>query len=753
MNSPSRFFCLGLVSIGLLAAPFFGGCRRHSEESPHAAIAPKDGGPKPIPVDPSSSVLPQPVPELARVVTTIAGLQSWPGPNGENDEILPGIAVDEAKNVYVCTFRGGNFIIWRLSPLGVAQALAVIDKSGNLEADPTTKVSIKLVAEDITIRTNGAITAVENKGFGFVARLTAKPMAVEKPRPLGMAIDRSGNLYVSTKAIAVDSSGYIYIADTVIQKLTPDGVVTKIAGYAEGSNDGVGPEAQFKRPHGIAVDRSGNLFVADTGNGTIRKITPEGVVTTFAGTSGFLGWSDSATNRKATGRDADATFFSPESVAVDESGNVYVADSGGRAIRKVFPTGTVSTLAGQRPAKGEAIPTGWADGSSEKARFDSPIGITLDTAGNVYVTDNGTTTGKGTIRKITLTSSPTALIQKAKDHTKPVAGPPVMGEVSTLVFGLPPLCALAADNLGNVYVATSPNGQRWCGQVRKITPKGEVTTLAGIGTDEPARNESLTPRFNRPRGVAVDKLGNVYVTDPEKQIVEKITPDGAVIALAGHEFEAGYLNEKGNAARFSSPSGIAVDDSGNLYVADSFNQTIRKLTPNGVVSTLAGSRGAIGSADGKGNSARFNNPSRVAVDNGGNVYVLEYAHAIRKITPDGTVTTLAGEPGAPGAVDAQGSDARFDSLQGIAVDNAGNVYVADSDVIRAITPDGVVTTLAGKRQKGEAYVPDSYDRAAVALEKAKFAGPSGIAVNSTGNIYIADNGEIRVIRLSRSPKR
>ena len=748
MNSSSRLFCLGFASIGLLAAPFLGGCGRDAEEPRHTATTPKSGRGKPAPIDPASSILPQPVPELARVVTTIAGLQSWPGPNGGNDEISPGIAVDEAKNVYACTFRGGNSIIWMLSPSGATQALAVIDESGNLETAPATKVSIKLVAEDITIRTTGAITSVENKGIGFVSRLTAKPMAVEKPRLLGMAVDKSGHLYLSSKAITVDSSGNIYVADTVIQKISPDGAVTKIAGYAEGSNDGTGPEAQFKRPHGIAVDKSGTLFVADTGNGTIRKITPEGVVTTFAGTANFLGWSDSATNRKAIGRDTDATFFSPEGVAVDESGNVYVADSGGRAIRKITPTGTVSTLAGQRPAKGESIPTGWADGSSEKARFDSPTGITLDTAGDFYVTDKGTSTGRSTIRKVTLTRSPTTLIQKTTDHPKPVTGPPMTGDVSTLRFGLPPICAFAADNAGNVYVATSPNGRRWCGQIQKITPKGDVTALAGIGTDEPARNESLTLRFNRPRGLAVDKLGNVYVTDPEKQTVHKITPDGAVIAIAGREFESGYLDDKGSAARFSSPSGIAVDDSGNLYVADSFNQTIRKLTPDGIVSTLAGTRGAIGSADGKGSSARFNNPSRVAVDNGGNVYVLEYAHAIRKITPDGTVTTLAGEPGESGVIDAQGSDARFDTLQGIAVDNAGNVYVVDSEVIRIITRDGFVTTVAGKRQQGGAFAPDSYNHAAVSLEKAKFAGPSGIAADSTGNIYVADNGEIRVIRFS-----
>jgi sugar lactone lactonase YvrE len=753
MTSPSRLLCLGSVSIGLLAAPFLAGCGRSSEEPSHVATAPKDGGEKAVSIKPASQALPQPAPELIRVVTTIAGLQSWPGPNGENDEISSGIAVDEAKNIYACTFRSGNSIIWVISSSGAAKALAVVDESGNLETDPTTKVSIKLIADDITIKTAGAITSVENKGIGFVSRLTAKPMAVEKLRPLGMAVDKSGHLYLSTKAIAVDSSSNIYVADTVIQKISPSGVVTKIAGYAEGSNDGTGPEAQFKRPHGIAVDKSGTLFVADTGNGTIRRITPEGVVTTFAGTANFLGWSDSATNRKAIGRDSDATFFSPEGIAVDESGNVYVADSGGRAIRKITPTGTVSTLAGQRPPKGESLPTGWADGPSEKARFDSPTGITLDAAGEIYVTDKGTSTGRSTIRKIALTSTATPSFSQAANHAKPLAVSPVTGEVSTFAFGLPSLSAVAADDSGNVYVAASKNGQRWCGQIQKITPKGEVTILAGIAPDEPARNESLSLRFNRPQGIAVDKLGNVYVTDQEKQVVQKITPDGVMATLAGHEFEAGYLDGKGGSARFSSPSGIAVDDSGNLYVADSFNQTIRKLTPDGVVSTLAGTRGAIGSADGKGSSARFNNPSRVAVDNEGNVYVLEYAHAIRKITADGTVTTLAGEPGAPGAVDAQGSEARFDTLQGVAVDKAGNVYAVDSDVIRAITPDGVVTTLAGKRQNGGTHVPDSYNHAAVPLEKVKFAGPSGIAVNSTGSIYVADDGEIRAIKLSRSAER
>ena len=180
--------------------------------------------------------------------------------------------------------------------------------------------------------------------------------------------------------------------------------------------------------------------------------------------------------------------------------------------------------------------------------------------------------------------------------------------------------------------------------------------------------------------------------------IRKITPAGVVTTFAGTAGQSGSADGTGAAARFTNPEGTAVDGAGNVYVADTFNDTIRKITPAGVVTTLAGTAGQGGSADGTGAAARFAFPTGVAVDGAGNVYVADTDNdTIRKITPAGVVTTLAGTAGQSGSADGTGAAARFNSPFGLAVDGAGNIYVADedNDAIREITPAGVVSTLAG----------------------------------------------------------
>ena len=211
-------------------------------------------------------------------------------------------------------------------------------------------------------------------------------------------------------------------------------------------------------------------------------------------------------------------------------------------------------------------------------------------------------------------------------------------------------------------------------------------------------------RFSLPSGIAVDSAGNVYVADYENSTIRKITPGGVVSTLAGLAGFAGSADGTGSAAQFSHPSGVAVDSAGNVYVADTGNHTIRKVTPAGVVTTLAGNAFIIsdgfprgGYADGTGSAARFNYPTGVAVDSAGNLYVADGNNTIRKVTPAGVVTTLAGLAGGVGSEDGTGIGARFNLPHGVAADSTSNVYVADTEnhIIRKVTPAGVVTTLAG----------------------------------------------------------
>jgi hypothetical protein len=249
---------------------------------------------------------------------------------------------------------------------------------------------------------------------------------------------------------------------------------------------------------------------------------------------------------------------------------------------------------------------------------------------------------------------------------------------------------VATDSGGNVFVADSGNNR-----IRKVTPAGVVSTHAGSGAFGSADGPAATASFYGPGGVAVDGAGNVYVADPGLNVVRKIS-GGSVSTFAGTAAIAGgNADGTGAAARFGGPLGVAVDGAGTVYVADSGNSLIRKITAAGVVTTLAGGgAGACALQDGTGSAARFCVPEALAVDAGGNVYVADTANnAIRMVTPAGVVTTLAGN-GTAGFVNATGSAARFNAPRGIAVDSAGNVFVADTTnrVVRKVTAAGVAST-------------------------------------------------------------
>ena len=294
---------------------------------------------------------------------------------------------------------------------------------------------------------------------------------------------------------------------------------------------------------------------------------------------------------------------------------------------------------------------------------------------------------------------------------------------------------IATDSAGNIYVANYHN------TILKITPAGMIMTLAGA-PDVRAHADGIgsAASFIYPIGIAADSAANIYVADKVSNVIRKITPAGIVTTFVGNAGVAGSADGIGTDARFNSPVGVATDSTGNLYVADYGNDTIRKVAPNGAVTTLAGTAGAAGNRDGVGANASFTPPYGIATDSAGNVYVAEMSsHTIRKITPAGVVTTLAGKAGETGHADGTGADARFYSPHGIATDEAGNVYVADhsNDTIRKITPSGVVTTIAGKA--GESAEYDGIGGAA------RFSDPMAVATDSKGNVFVLEADNIREI--------
>src|SRR5437868_5374828 len=476
--------------------------------------------------------------------------------------------------------------------------------------------------------------------------------------------------------IAVDGAGNVYVTDlsNTIRKITPAGVVTTLAGTpgVHGSADGAGSAAQFWQPWGIAVDSAGIVYVADQANSTIRKITPAGVVTTIAGAAGMFGSAD--------GSGSAARFNAPDGIAVDSSGNLYVADTLNSTIRKITSTGVVTTLAGTPGGIGSA------DGTGSAARFNYPDALTV--AGTtLYVAE----AYNSTIRKVTSTGVVTTFAGTAGAFGN------INGTGSAARFNSP--YGVAATTTGIIYVADSGNHE-----IRKITPAKAVTTFAGSATTDgggigSSDGTGRIARFNYPNAVAVSGA-TVYVGDTYNHTIRKITSNGVVTTFAGTAGIPGSADGIGNAAQFYRPFGVAADKAGNVYVADASNSTIRKITSAGVVTTLAGTAGVIGSGDGSGNAAQFSSPRGIAIDGAKNLYVTDQNNqTIRKITPAGVVTTLGGVAGSYGIADGTGPSARFMNPAGIAVASSGTLYVADSynhEIRNGVPADLKITCTDGK---------------------------------------------------------
>jgi streptogramin lyase len=307
-----------------------------------------------------------------------------------------------------------------------------------------------------------------------------------------------------------------------------------------------------------------------------------------------------------------ARFLGVVGIALDSSGDLFVAEAGNRVIRKVTQTGVVTTFAGNPILSDFAA----SDGPLHQAEFAVPRALCFDGAGNIFVTDDGT------------------------QQIRIISG-------------------------GFVETYAGPSGD-----IR------DLNILGGFA-DGPAG----FAKFAGPEGVAADAAGNVYVADFGNKRIRKISTSGQVSTLAGKT--AGFVDGPDTAARFGGPAGMAIDKGGNLYVADQFANAIRKVTPNGVVTTVAGN-GQLGLVNGVGGAARFNNPTCVAVDNEGNLYVGDHGNfCVRKISPNGTVSTFAGN-GTEGNADGLAANAQFFSILGITVDASGVVYVCDGSRIRVI---------------------------------------------------------------------
>ena len=511
--------------------------------------------------------------------------------------------------------------------------------------------------------------------------------------PMGLTVDADGDV------IVVDSANH------VIRRITPQGQVTTLAGVARvpGMADGVGAEARFSAPHAIAGIAGGDYVISDTRNGTIRRMTSSGSVTTLVGTAAGLNY--------------------PAGIAAHPDGSIVVADAENHAIRRVTLAGVVTTIAGSTTRVSGAV-----DANGTAARFSVPAGVAVDAAGVIYVSDSS----NYTLRRIGINGEVTTLagtaLQPGRADGTGSAARFGGGGLFPFFPGITPWM-LASHPDGGVVVADASNHA-----IRRVTAAGVVSTVAGGGVDDQAgegyRDGILTAaRFTSPSGVAMDALGNLFVSETSGTI-RKISAAGAVTTFAGAPQTFAFADGPGTAARFWYPSGLAAAANGDLYVADTGNDRIRRITPDGMVSTIADAE---------------RGPIELAVDGTGQIYFTqEGSHAIHRVETGGTVTVFAGNETTPGSTDGARTAARFRNPTGIAIAPDGTMLVADSGnhTIRRIAADGAVSTLAGL-----AGVAGTVDGVGAPV---RFNNPRGVTLGAGSVLYVTefDSCLIREVRPS-----
>jgi uncharacterized protein (TIGR03437 family) len=545
-----------------------------------------------------------------------------------------------------------------------------------------------------------------------------------------------------TEGIVVDRAGNIYVADAAdnrIRKITTAGVIQTIAGtgVAGFAGDG-GPaiQALLNQPYGLAVDSSGNLYVADLGNTRVRKISLDGTIQTVAG-GGFI-----VAGGNVSAPAVNVQLLEPRNVAIDAGGSLYISDFGAHSVYKVSAGGVLSTLAGNGNAG-----FGGDGGPAMLAQLKAPAGLASDASGNVYIADSGNgrirKVSNGTISSVFSVASPTGVAITPRG-TLYIASASYFGTQSTGIGGLTPCMDVALDQAGNVYVT---QGQR----VGEMTAAGVVLLIAGSGA---ARNfggdggPATAARLNAPSGLARDSAGNWYIADSANNRIRQITPDGIITTYAGTG-AAGSSGDNGPAARaqLSGPLSVAVDALQNVYVADTGNNALRRITPGGVISTV---------------SNQLNAPSYVAVAHDQSVYVADTGNnRVLRFAPSGDTKTVT-QMLAPSAVllDPQGDlfvsgqssvveltpagayNVVLDGLKaprGLALLPDGSLLIAEAgaNLIRRVSSSGAAMIVAGDGVAG--FSGDG--GAAIA---AQLSTPQDLAVDPTGVVWIADTANNRI---------
>jgi uncharacterized protein (TIGR03437 family) len=726
----------------------------------------------------------------AGIITTVAGTGT-PGFSGDGGPATSAqisglgqplnVAVDNAGNLLIVD--GGNHRIRKVNAAGIISTIAGGGASGLAgNGGPATSATISPLS-----------AAVDGAGNLYISQASI----ISKVNPAGTISTYAGtglpgysgdggqaiNAAIYCSGIAADSAGNLYIAEVSnqrIRKINTAGVINTIAGNGTAGfsgDSGPATSAALNGPSSVAVDAAGNVYFVDGFNLRVRKVDTAGTITTVAGSgSGFP---------SGDGGPAVSAGIDPGSVAVDSSGNLYIADPTFGAIRQVNPAGIITTVAG-------CLCFTLGDGGlATNAHLYMPSGVAVDPAGNIYIADSFNVRIRKVssgVQGVALTVTPTAL---SFSYTSGAAIPPSQNVTVLSLGSTLSVTASVSTTSGGSWLSVSPGSgstpalaltisvnpvglpaNTYSGTVT-LTPGGAgnspatipvtltvsggsspnlITTFAGGGstTGSGDGGRATSAFFLGPVAVATDNAGNVYFAQTIPDIIRKVNPAGTISTYAGNG-NISFAGDGGPAlsASFSNIQGLAVDSAGNLYIADTSNQRIRKVAPSGTVSTFAGNGNTGASGDGgPAASATFLGPGAVAVDSAGDVFIADTSNdRIRKVNTAGIISEVAG-----GAVLAgfagDGGPAIGAGLflpSGVGVDTAGNVYIADvADYrIRKVNSAGVISTVAGTGVKGF-----SGDGGPAASAQISGVAHMGLVVDSAGNLYFSDQGNHRVRKVT-----
>jgi uncharacterized protein (TIGR03437 family) len=670
------------------------------------------------------------------VLTTVAGRSWFVAAAGQQAVNLPlsagvsSVGVDSSGNFYIPDPLN-NFVL-RVGTNGIAQVVAgngIVGFSG--DGGPAVDASLNGPIA-VTVDANGNVYIADGGNYRIRKVTLDGNIATIAGNGVDQVSGDGGNAVFASlgypRCLAFDSSQNLVICDSdfsVVRHITPSNIISTIAGTNGKSgyrgDQGNATLAFLSQPVAAASDSLGQIYIADSGNEVVRRVNSDGTIETFAG-------SVTAATGTDGGPATSVNFGSVLGVAVDSTNSVYISDGIQARIRVVKPSGIIATAAGNGTQ-------GFAgdNGPPLNASFFHPSGLAVDASGRLLVSDKD----NARVRAITLATSVATIAGNGQFRATPNNSP----GLQAYLFGPQ---GLAVDATGNLYFADAKNAV-----IRRYSPAGQITTFAGsglldsVGPDAVAATQSA---LNNPMGVTIGPAGAVVIADSGNNQIHRVGSDGIIHLVAGSpQAKAGSSGDNGPAlsALLNNPAGTAYDSAGNLYIADQGNNKVRMISAaSGNITTLIGNGSALSSGDGfSATLASINSPSSVAVDGTGNVYVAEsLGHRIRKVIPNGTISTYVGTGIAGSGINgALATGSNLGTLSNLAFDSQGNLCFSDesSNIVWRVLPDGTLSQIAGSGQAG-------FSGDGGPATQAAFNSPTGLVFGPDGSLYIADSGNDRI---------